>query len=324
MEEQLYNAPCGFLSLTDAGVIKSVNKTFLNMVEYTEDELIERHIEIMLSMSNKFFFHTYFYPFIRLHGNVDEMFLSLKSSGGKDIPILLYGKRSIRDGEELIDCICAPIPKRVEYEKEIRTISIQVEDAYREKDEAIEELNILYEEIELKNEELMALNEQLELMATTDNLTGLYNRQFFQSNLLTHIANFQAHNTPLSLMIVDIDYFKQVNDTHGHFEGDRVLVELARLMKEICTKKDVVVRYGGEEFVILLPSVNAEEAKQRAESLRIAVENNDWGKCQITVSIGIDTFTAQHTDHSIVDNADAALYYSKNHGRNRVTHRLEM
>jgi len=323
MDDQLNNLPCGFITLTDTGIVKSANKTFLEMLNYNRGEIIDQHIESIMSISNKFFFHTYFYPFIRLYGNVEEMFLSLKSNNGEDCPILLYGKRRIQDNEELIDCICVHIPKRAEYEKEIRNISVQIEDAYRDKKEATAKLNTLLDEIELKNEELIMMNEQLEMMTLTDNLTGLRNRQFFQMSLSTSIINFKELNTPFSLVIIDIDYFKKVNDTWGHIVGDRVLIKLAEVMKNLYSEHDIV-RYGGEEFIAILNGIGFEESIEKAEALRAAVENNDWGKCPITVSIGIDTFTAEHNEQSIIAHADRALYASKNNGRNCVTHAKEL
>ena len=122
------------------------------------------------------------------------------------------------------------------------------------------------------------------------------------------------------MLILDIDYFKKVNDTYGHQVGDEVLVHVAEILQIQARATDIVARYGGEEFVVLLPHTNMKESKRIAEQLRRNVAQSKWQIESVTVSIGIATITEQDSDVTMLNNADQALYISKENGRNRVTH----
>ncbi|WP_342415026.1 GGDEF domain-containing protein [Paenibacillus sp. FSL R10-2782] len=166
----------------------------------------------------------------------------------------------------------------------------------------------------------MRINLQLEAMASTDPLTGLKNRRYFQDKLLAGLASFQETGLSFSLLIIDIERFKSINDTYGHSVGDLVLTNLAELLQSMSRDIDIVARYGGEKFVIILPDNNQEEAILTAERYRSTTASMDWGEYTITVSIGVATVTQEDTEQSIVHKADLALYASKSGGRNWVTH----
>ncbi|WP_338120004.1 GGDEF domain-containing protein [Paenibacillus thalictri] len=214
--------------------------------------------------------------------------------------------------------------KRIQYEQELRNIKTKLEEAYKAKDEVIAELQALHRENEQKRQELIVLNGQLERLATTDTLTGLKNRRFFQERLAASIALFAEKASPCSLCIVDADHFKRINDTLGHDAGDRVLKQLAGIMQAGSREIDTVARFGGEEFVILLPGLEEQQVKAFAEKLRSAIELAPWSECAVTVSIGTATLTESDTDNTIITKADRALYASKAGGRNRVTHAAEL
>ena len=324
MDERLNHAPCGYISMTQEGVIVDVNDTFLQMVKYEREDLVQKHIESIMSTANKFVFHTYFYPYIRLNGHVEEMFLSLQDSKGIAVPVLLNGSKFELNGLEMIDCVCVSMGKRIDYEQEIRFAKRQIEDAFREKDQALEELQQLHLEIEQKQKELIELNIGLEKLAMTDKLTGLKNRRFFHKKLEELILLFENYNKPFSICVIDIDFFKKVNDTWGHQTGDKVLVQLAIIAESTVRKKDTIVRYGGEEFIIILPQTTIGESKIEAEKLRAAIEDATWETGKITVSIGISTFTLEDNESTIIEKADQALYASKENGRNCVTHVEDM
>lgn len=165
-------------------------------------------------------------------------------------------------------------------------------------------------------------------MAVTDELTGLYNRRYFFTKLQEEISRAKRHKYPISCLLIDIDFFKRVNDTYGHLSGDRVLREVTGLLKKSCRTSDTVARYGGEEFIQFLPETGAEGAKILAEKLRVMVESHKIiieanAPLQITISIGAVSLTAEeilqidNTDQ-IVHKADQALYHAKEMGRNRV------
>jgi diguanylate cyclase (GGDEF)-like protein len=162
-------------------------------------------------------------------------------------------------------------------------------------------------------------------IAIYDTLTNLYNRRYFDERLEVEAQKSFFSDTSLSLVMVDIDHFKRVNDTFGHTEGDKVLCEIASLLKGSVRKKDTVARYGGEEFILILPEAGLEESSVISERIRRLVESTPFevGQAQInlTVSLGISNFPSHHarTKEELVKMADLALYDAKRGGRNRVS-----
>ncbi|MEV6300492.1 GGDEF domain-containing protein [Actinoplanes sp. NPDC051861] len=161
------------------------------------------------------------------------------------------------------------------------------------------------------------------LAAITDGLTGLRSRRYFEESLGNEGARAARYHLPLSMLLLDIDHFKQVNDTYGHNGGDRVLVEVTHRLGELIRPGDVVARYGGEEFAVLLPNTGPAQAREIAERIRrgvssapIAVAETRMSK--VTVSVGIAGMPASATTDELVLAADRALYAAKNAGRNRV------
>jgi len=161
-------------------------------------------------------------------------------------------------------------------------------------------------------------------MAIYDTLTGLYNRRYFEERLRVEAQKSFSNNIPLSLIMVDIDHFKKVNDTFGHPEGDMILREIASLLKKSVRKKDTVARYGGEEFILILPEAGIEASSMIADRIRLLVESTlfDVGKAQLnlSVSLGISSFPIHRagSDGELIKMADQALYEAKRGGRNRV------
>ncbi len=158
-------------------------------------------------------------------------------------------------------------------------------------------------------------------MSLTDGLTGLYNRRHFDSTIEREFSRSKRYGGDLSLAIIDIDFFKKINDTYGHLCGDYVLKEVAYLILDNFRKTDLVFRYGGEEFVVILTETNLESAKIPMERLRQKIENYPFtysgNKVKVTVSAGVSCNCTESTDE-FLDNADKALYKAKETGRNRV------
>lgn len=168
----------------------------------------------------------------------------------------------------------------------------------------------------------LSILSRLEPMAITDHLTGLYNRHYFTSEVVKQINLWRRYQLPLSMLILDIDCFKKVNDTYGHGAGDYVLETLARICEEVVRDIDTVARIGGEEFAILLPSTAINGAMQIAERIRRQTEayafHYDGHRFRLTVSLG----AAELSDESwsvteFIKAADDMLYKAKNSGRNR-------
>jgi len=166
----------------------------------------------------------------------------------------------------------------------------------------------------------------LEALAYVDALTGLFNRRYFDQALAAAIAHGLRHEEPLCLIMVDIDRFKRVNDTHGHLVGDLALRALAASMAGVVRRDDVLVRFGGEEFAVILPATTMHEAILCAERLRFAAEALSVGVeggrfLRLTLSLGVAAFKAAETTDGLISGADGALYRAKDLGRNRVEQR---
>lgn len=173
-------------------------------------------------------------------------------------------------------------------------------------------------------EELMQLRE----LARTDPLTGLFNNRHFREALAQEMERTQRQEQPTSLMFIDIDFFKKVNDQHGHEVGNLALKHLSKLLTNNLRRLDIAARYGGEEFVVILPGTDLYTGKFVAERIRALIEANplrlEDGQLTLTVSIGIDTFRVGDTDSTdaFIARTDALLYKAKSGGRNRVVQGL--
>jgi diguanylate cyclase (GGDEF)-like protein len=173
--------------------------------------------------------------------------------------------------------------------------------------------------------ELRDQNERLAELVATDPLTGLSNRRHLLEVLEAQAALTQRQEQPLSLAIIDVDRFKQYNDVYGHRAGDEVLCRIADILRRNVRACDLVARYGGEEFVVVMPMTPVEGSREVAERLRAAIAECAWPLRPITSSFGVATMTSPSLDISkLVDAADQALYRSKQRGRDRVTHSIEL
>lgn len=164
------------------------------------------------------------------------------------------------------------------------------------------------------------LEEALRRSSTTDALTGLYNRRFLDATLATEFTRAERGQSALSVLMIDIDHFKQFNDTHGHDQGDRVLQMVSRCMRDSVRPFDFACRYGGEEFAAILPGMDGAAARQAAEKLRLTVAQTEVDGLRVHISIGLASFplVAVLFPDALIKAADAALYRAKESGRNRV------
>ncbi len=165
------------------------------------------------------------------------------------------------------------------------------------------------------------LEEQLRHNSETDPLTGLYNRRRFLTEVTERLNEFQRYGQPASLIMLDIDHFKQINDSFGHQEGDRVICRVCELWRQQLREVDVFARFGGEEFTVLLPHTPLASAAASTERLRTAVEQqgkDDPNRPAPTISLGVGCFVEGDTVDSLIARVDAALYRAKSAGRNRV------
>jgi len=172
----------------------------------------------------------------------------------------------------------------------------------------------------VKETQLTKVIEKLRDLSSHDPLTGLKNRRHFAHNFHDECARSLRNNEPLTLLFMDIDHFKKINDSHGHYIGDVVLKEISAFLLDNCRPYDTAVRWGGEEFIILLPGTDEKHASVIAERIRVGIAS---GSCfsvsfQITISIGLAQYKDNDTLEVLIDRADQALYHAKQTGRNRV------
>jgi|SRR3989344_2745653 len=171
------------------------------------------------------------------------------------------------------------------------------------------------------NELFENMHESISLLyeaATRDEKTGLYNSRFFETMLDMEIEKAKRGKQKLSLIIIDIDYFKKINDTYGHIKADEILVRLAKLLQNQVRKSDIVARFGGEEFIVLLPETNLEKTKRFSARLKKAIASDKMlKKYNLSISGGITEFRKKDNKKIFKHRADKALYQAKKSGRDK-------
>jgi diguanylate cyclase (GGDEF)-like protein len=162
-------------------------------------------------------------------------------------------------------------------------------------------------------------------LSYTDELTRVFNRRYFNQRFEREMQRAQRYGRALSLIMVDIDHFKTFNDTHGHLWGDTTLKQVAQILEKSLRKADVLARFGGEEFVVLLPEIDKEHGRKVAEKLRRAIERTDFPKSatqplgRLTISLGLAAFPEDAKEaEALIDHADQGLYLAKSRGRNQI------
>ncbi len=164
--------------------------------------------------------------------------------------------------------------------------------------------------------------EKLRELAITDDLTKLYNSRHFYHQLENEINRYQRYQRPLSLLLIDVDHFKEFNDTHGHLEGDKVLYKIAKLITSCLRTMDTAYRYGGEEFTVILPETTCDSAMAVSERINDVVKNELFigdDKKDMSVSIGVTEYLPGEQVTEFVSRADKAMYMAKEGGRNRTS-----
>ncbi len=196
----------------------------------------------------------------------------------------------------------------------------QLSDSLKEMSESICEYQTdLERKVYTRTLELAEKNKELEKLSVTDKLTGLYNRIKLDETLDLAIERVNRYDEIFGIIIIDIDFFKSVNDTHGHQAGDTILVEFASLVQQYVRKTDLVGRWGGEEFMIICSETSLENILLFANKIRVAIDTFDFSIVKHkTASFGVSTYQKGETLEKMIDRADQALYIAKENGRNRV------
>ena len=283
--KSILDAQDNIILLANNTSIKNVNKRFLEFFDV-------KSIEEFTSISNSIFD-----LFIEEYGFISKITLSNQDSYYEYIKNLPEVDRVIK-------------MKNVNNEERIFTINIDNYDAL--KDFYVISLTDITELKEKSN--------LLEYQAAHDNLTGLFNRNKFNNLFAKEIRRASRYSNKLSLILYDIDSFKLVNDTYGHQAGDEILKEIADISVKNVREHDTVVRWGGEEFLVLLPETDLEGASFVAEKIRIAISNKPLTKLKlnITASFGVSILEKEGTEESFIAKTDLALYEAKESGKNKV------
>jgi len=212
-----------------------------------------------------------------------------------------------------------------ELKMKIEILEKELIEKSQERDLYTKELQVLKNLYREKVKEVEKMREEAVLLSYIDDLTGIYNHRFFIEQLTLEVERQKRYSTPLSLLMIDIDYFKHYNDANGHLAGDQALRDIAMLIQRGVRQTDIVARYGGEEFSAILINAGREKALEIAERVRRNVADTGISNesaqpnGDLTVSIGVGTFSPSiSTLTDLIREADNALYRAKRAGRNRV------
>lgn len=180
--------------------------------------------------------------------------------------------------------------------------------------------NELNDLLDKQRKQLELTNRQLEELSITDGLTGVRNRRSMEAEMSKHLELARRQGSKLSVVLLDVDHFKQFNDKFGHLAGDEVLKTVGAILKEEARLYDIIARYGGEEFCVILPDTDVSGSLNVAERLRRAIEGREWKEREVTASFGVATWDFKIAGDALVSQADMALYRAKEAGRNCVRH----
>ena len=283
----LNDFPNGVFITNASRIIIYCNSYFSTELEWEPEVLIGKSADIIFTLASKIFYQTYLIPTLLHENTCEEMQLTMINGKGARISITVNAKS---DSTGLIYWSFFNASKR----------------------------DKLYEELIQTREKLEQQTEQLKLLASTDELTSLLNRREMKQRSILAIELAASSHYPIALIQLDIDHFKKINDAYGHLEGDRVLQELGLRLKEFARKKDLVSRFGGEEFLILLPDTNKADAILFCQRLHQLISEVEVGDSYIKGSIGLTISTAESTFKMLYTEVDSALYKAKKSGRNKT------
>ncbi len=279
--------PSGALVTDPSRIITYVNSYFTTELLWQPGELIGKSADILFTQSSRIFFQSYLIPTL-LHEKVcEEMQLIIFNAQGQRIPITVNASIS-KDG-----CIYWSFFNASKRDQ-------------------------LYEELIKTREELEKQAEQLKSLASTDELTALLNRREMKYRSTLVLEQAARSRQSVGLLMLDIDHFKRINDTFGHLEGDRVLKQLGQLLKGFGRQTDLISRFGGEEFLLMLPDTSKSDTLLFCQRLHKLIKQIKVGDSALKASIGVSISTDKVSFTDLFSQADNALYKAKTLGRNRT------
>jgi diguanylate cyclase (GGDEF)-like protein/PAS domain S-box-containing protein len=311
--------PDPFLILDRNGDFLKVNPKGMEILGYPPEELSQRVLMDVVPLEE---LSTIREGFEEMGQGKEVRFRTrILSRLGERIPVELFGAPR----EEAFFIMLRDLRERFQTEEEIERAKKELTEKMRERDLYARELQVIRDLYKEKLREIEVMKEEALLLSYTDDLTGIYNHRFFIQQLTLEVERQKRYASPLSLLMIDIDYFKHYNDTNGHLAGDQVLKAIAFLIQRGVRQTDIVARYGGEEFAAILINAGREKALEIAERVRRNVADthipNEGAQPSknLTVSIGVSTFSSSNsTLTDLIRKADHALYRAKRAGRNCI------
>lgn len=322
MDTLINQLPCPILVTDSTGHILMSNTNLLQLVGGSAEHWQNKPLDDLLPPASRIFLQTHLWPILYHESFVREIHMQLYDSQKQRIPVLLNCQRSIWNAQESYTWVFFVAHERSRFEAELLKARSEAQQLAEDLAQANIQLNILHEQLSLHTKEIEIQNRELSELSQTDPLTGLANRRALEIT----VANWQLQSEVgayASVLLIDADHFKLVNDEYGHDEGDRVLVKLARQLQSCIRVNDLVVRYGGEEFLIWLPSVDYAGAEFTAQRVHQFVQHVSVAGKSITVSIGAATSMKTLDSkllQELITHADKAVYQAKADGRNRTIH----
>lgn len=288
MDSFLDSFSSGHLVLNSKRDITFSNQHVLLLLGMNKAELAAMSLNDLFSKASNIFIESYVYPLLVNESCVEELQLTMMTSKGKKVSVVA----------------------NIRLDKEGSTYWSLFDCANRDK---------LYQELIETKELLEKQSQELLKMATLDPLTGLSNRRELDNRAARALSQAQRNQSPVAVMFIDVDYFKHVNDTHGHSFGDDILKHLGKTLLKGRREHDIVARFGGEEFVLVLPDVDDTSALRVAEAIRADIEVTKINDINVTVSIGISINKGDKNKlDTLLKEADSALYKAKKSGRNTI------
>jgi len=296
--------PCAMMVTDPEGHILSLNQEFLTLIGGDARPWPGRSMDELLTPASRIFSQTHLFPTLHHTGAVRELYVHLKGVNGEPVPVMVNAvRKGLQSGERIVWAIFVA-RARSRFESELIKARQQALD--------------LAQRLEASNKQVELQNLQLSELSLSDSLTGLRNRRALEL-VAQHWQQMAASQSSVSLLMVDVDYFKRINDACGHPEGDRVLVSIAQQLQASARNTDLVARYGGEEFVLWLPDTDLEAAVRVADRVHENIKSVRSALGGVTVSVGLTTALHGHQIDFLthmVQRADEAVYSAKNQGRN--------
>lgn len=313
-------SPVAALVVDARSQVVAANVTLIDLLESSAEDIVRQPFVQLLSHSGRMFYLGHILPSLQQHAAVDEIYLRLRTKNGQEIPVLLNAKCHSVAEVDYYYLAMMPIQRRNILEEQFVQAKQDAEHALAAEREALTELERAKSELENKQIELQQLNKRLQHLATTDSLTKLANRRAFEARLDTYLGLLERDKIEFSLLSLDLDHFKDINDQYGHDTGDKVLVAIGSLLASMFRTADLAARTGGEEFAVILSAAGLEAAREIAERLRAAIEKLEFAGFTVTASIGVTTAHREDAREDLLRRADKALYMAKRSSRNCVKH----